>query len=663
MPEDPLQGFLPPNDPETGEGEGFVEFNLTPKESAQTYDIIDLSALIYFDANDPIATSMAMLTIDDDAPVSTISPIVTAPDSFHLEIHWSGTDIGSGVKNYTIFVATEGGSFLPWVELADSLSGLLPATIGHTYKLLAIARDSVDNKENKLDHDLEITFTADLIVGSQCSELGLNIGDPCDDGNLCTVNDTVNVDCLCIGTFQDSDNDGVCDAEDICPNGPEPGTPCDDENPCTINDTITINCECIGTIIDSDNDGYSDVCDSCPLDPNKHEPGICGCGVEDIPITWYADTDGDGAGDPNSSLAGYTCIQPEGYVANSDDQCPEDPGKIEPRICGCGISDVDTDEDGTPDCNDGCPNDPEKTEPGICGCGVEDIPMTWYADTDGDEAGDPNNSQSGFTCIQPEGYVDNSNDLCPDDAIKTEPGICGCGVSDIDTDEDSIVDCNDGCPNDPNKTEPGVCGCGIADVPSIWYADTDGDGAGDPNNSLSGYSCLQFEGYVANSDDLCPNDPNKTEPGVCGCDVSDLDTDGDGTPDCIDGCPSDPFKTDPGQCGCGNSDLDSDEDGIADCLDNCPTISNLNQLDSDGDGVGDVCDNCPSTANADQADFDNDGVGDVCDNCPKIANADQEDTDEDGIGDVCERENSLCNYVLLPKKRSKSRNQRFILEV
>ena len=34
--------------------------------------------------------------------------------------------------------------------------------------------------------------------------------------------------------------------------------------------------------------------------------------------------------------------------------------------------------------------------------------------------------------------------------------------------------------------------------------------------------------------DLCPNDPNKTDPGICGCGVADNDSDGDGIADCID---------------------------------------------------------------------------------------------------------------------------------
>ncbi len=58
-----------------------------------------------------------------------------------------------------------------------------------------------------------------------------------------------------------------------------------------------------------------------------------------------------------------------------------------------------------------------------------------------------------------------------------------------------------------------LCGCGIADT-----GDSDGDGTPD---------CI----------DSCPNDPNKTNAGSCGCDVQETDTDSDGTPDCVDACP------------------------------------------------------------------------------------------------------------------------------
>ena len=109
--------------------------------------------------------------------------------------------------------------------------------------------------------------------------------------------------------------------------------------------------------------------------------------------------------------------------------------------------------------------------------------------------------------------------------------------------------------------------------------------SGEPNNTLN-QDCAQFHGGVgagkwtdesctglANfvcEGDLCPSDPNKTEPGVCGCGVADTDGDGDGTPNCVDGCPSDSNKTVPGVCGCGTSDADSDGDGAPLCQDQCP---------------------------------------------------------------------------------------------
>ena len=78
------------------------------------------------------------------------------------------------------------------------------------------------------------------------------------------------------------------------------------------------------------------------------------------------------------------------------------------------------------------------------------------------------------------------------------------------------------CPNSPDKTAPGVCGC---DVPDTL----------DPDTGIP--LC------VVNSIDFCPNDPDKKKPGVCGCGVPDIDTDGDTVPDCLDKCPEDPNKT------------------------------------------------------------------------------------------------------------------------
>ena len=56
--------------------------------------------------------------------------------------------------------------------------------------------------------------------------------------------------------------------------------------------------------------------------------------------------------------------------------------------------------------------------------------------------------------------------------------------------------------------------------------------------------------------DQCPDDDQKIVTGVCGCNVPDTDSDGDGTPDCNDDCASDPNKVAPGICGCNVPETD-----------------------------------------------------------------------------------------------------------
>ena len=71
---------------------------------------------------------------------------------------------------------------------------------------------------------------------------------------------------------------------------------------------------------------------------------------------------------------------------------------------------------------------------------------------------------------------------------------------------------------------------------------------------------------VLDEQDNCPDDPNKTEPGICGCNLEDVDSDADGAPDCTDVCPFDVRKIEAGECGCGIPDLDADGDFLSDCL-------------------------------------------------------------------------------------------------
>jgi hypothetical protein len=220
-----------------------------------------------------------------------------------------------------------------------------------------------------------------------------------------------------------------------------------------------------------------------------------------------------------------------------------------------------------------------------------DINSAYYIDNDyGDYQGSPP------ICIEADGYtfpLQAATSAAQAGANHIKLAIADAG--DFILDSWVIVkagsfSCSDLCPDDPNKFVPGICGCGVPDI------DTDSDGTPDCN-------------------DGCPTDPNKIQPGVCACGVSDIDTDGDGTPDCNDECPTDSDKIEPGECGCGITEDDTDSDGTPDCNDNCPDVANPNQLDTDMDGVGDACDNCPNVPNANQLDSNDDGVGDAC-SCP-----------------------------------------------
>ena len=59
--------------------------------------------------------------------------------------------------------------------------------------------------------------------------------------------------------------------------------------------------------------------------------------------------------------------------------------------------------------------------------------------------------------------------------------------------------------------------------------------------------CIPVLKTDSDEDDLCPSDPNKSEPGICGCGVLDEDSDGDGVADCQDYYPMDPAKSEPAE--------------------------------------------------------------------------------------------------------------------
>jgi Zn-dependent metalloprotease len=427
---------------------------------------------------------------------------------------------------------------------------------------------------------------------------------------------------------RDRDSDGLGDACDNCPTTDNIGQ--EDADGDEVGDACD---NCLDTPnpdqIDSDRDGLGDACDNCPTKSNLDQADSDGDGLGDAcdncPHVFnpsQADWDGDGVGDACDNC--LTVANPFQQDADGDavgDTCDNCPNVVNP-------DQMNSDQDKFGDACDNCPLVANLSQKDNDKDGTGDA-CDDCSDTDGDGSGDPGFPNN--VCAQ-----DNCPRVSNPDQANTDGDLFGdaCDTC-TDSDGDGFGDPGfpnntcpvDNCPNDPNKTEPGFCGCGKLEK------DVDFDGKID---------CV----------DECPDDPYKSTPGKCGCGSADRDRDGDGTPDCQDVCDVDPNKTQPGSCGCGVADADTDKDGKRDCWDNCPAVANANQADGDKDGVGDVCDDCPDLYNPDQADADADGVGDLCDNCLGTPNSDQADADADGVGDACDN----CPHAANPDQADQDGN-------
>ena len=190
------------------------------------------------------------------------------------------------------------------------------------------------------------------------------------------------------------------------------------------------------------------------------------------PTWWYADLDGDGYGRVGSGTE--ACIAPFENVDNDLDCDDTDPlrNPDAPEIPANG---QDDDCDGFEDC---------------------------YEDADGDAYGTSTTVPSADVDCGGEGEADNDAD-CDDTRAAVNP--------------DGIEDCN-GVDDDCDGTvdeDAGEIG--------TWFADTDGDGYGDPDNAVRG--CSQPSGSVEDSTDCDDSEPTVHPGGTEVCNGLDDDCD------------------------------------------------------------------------------------------------------------------------------------------
>lgn len=120
--EDPTAGFLPPNN-NAPEGEGQVLFTVQPKQGIATGTEIRNRARIVFDNNPPIDTPEWLNTIDNTKPTSRVLPLPATQCTTGINLRWSGSDEGSGVKDFTILVADGGTTKAYYIEHCRHLDG------------------------------------------------------------------------------------------------------------------------------------------------------------------------------------------------------------------------------------------------------------------------------------------------------------------------------------------------------------------------------------------------------------------------------------------------------------------------------------------------------------------------------------------------------------
>ena len=175
----------------------------------------------------------------------------------------------------------------------------------------------------------------------------------------------------------------------------------------------------------------------------------------------------------------------------------DDTGTLVIDVDGDGYSDdVDCDDSSVtvhPDAEELC----DEVDNDCDGVIDEDVAETFYADADGDGFGDAEDSTWG--CVAPSGYVAGDGD-CDDDSADIHPDadeICDAA----DTDED--------CDGDADDADSSL----DLSSASTFYADSDGDGFGNPDTSQT--RCDATSGYVSDNTD-CNDDLAEANP-VDGC--------------------------------------------------------------------------------------------------------------------------------------------------
>ncbi len=143
---DPTAGFLPP-DVTPPQGIGTLLYTVSPKLPLADGTTVCNQAVVRFDVNAPISTQNFCNTVDSTAPSSRVSALPSPESAPSFTVQWSGTDAGSGIADFTIYVSDNGGPFTAWLTNTALTQSVFTGTTGRRYGFYSIARDGVFNVE------------------------------------------------------------------------------------------------------------------------------------------------------------------------------------------------------------------------------------------------------------------------------------------------------------------------------------------------------------------------------------------------------------------------------------------------------------------------------------------------------------------------------------
>lgn len=144
--DDPFLGFLPPNK-NSPEGEGFVSFNIHPKQGLITGTIIENKASITFDVNEPIITNTHLNTIDKIIPSSSVLSLEMIQSDTIFTVSWDGMDADAGIRAFDIYVSINNKPYEVWLFDTETNQANFVGKRDSIYSFYSIAKDFAGNIE------------------------------------------------------------------------------------------------------------------------------------------------------------------------------------------------------------------------------------------------------------------------------------------------------------------------------------------------------------------------------------------------------------------------------------------------------------------------------------------------------------------------------------